>query len=321
VQEDHPQRRHIAGQTCATQAPESAMLEVARMIEECLMSRWIIVCLLYLMLTVPLYAQDDTPTSYEIALERIEEARESGATDLYLGELNLITVPPEIGQLSNLQGLFLQVNQLTNLPSEIGQLNNLEVLSLDSNQLTTLPSEIGQLNNLQVLSVSGNQLTNLPSEIGQLGSLQELWLGGNQLTNLPSEIGQLGNLQVLFLYGNQLTSLPQEIRQLRQLCKLQLEANNFQHLPTAIGNLNLLTQNELCIIYYSGLYLDDNPLISPPPEVVEQGTAAVLAYLRNQAWYHTQQLIIGVAGGVGLFVMLVLGFRWKQRGGRKSKRG
>jgi hypothetical protein len=45
----------------------------------------------------------------------------------------------------------------------------------------------------------------------------------------------------------------------------------------------------------------------------------VLNYLRNQAWYHTQRLIIGAAGGVGLFVLLVLGFRWKQHNGRKLK--
>jgi internalin A len=43
-------------------------------------------------------------------------------------------------------------------------------------------------------------------------------------------------------------------------------------LPPEIGQLQ----------YLQRLWLDDNPLESPPPEVVEQGTEAVLAYLRQQ---------------------------------------
>jgi internalin A len=223
------------------------------MIEECLMSRWMIVFLLCLMLAVPLYAQDDTPTPYEIALQRIEDARRRNTRLLDLAFLGLTQVPPEIGQLSNLQELYLYYNQLTTLPPEIGQLNSLRRLYLDNNQLTSLPSEIGQLSNL---------------------------------------------------------------------CVLSLRDNNLRHLPTSLGNLWIQPEN--CYDIYAALYLDDNPLVSPPPEVVEQGAGETILYLRNlhkQAWYHTQRLIIGAAGGVGLFALLLLGFRWKQRGGRKSKRG
>jgi internalin A len=169
-------------------------------------------------------------------------------------------------------------------------------LRLYNNQLSSLPPEIGQLASLRVLEVSVNHLTTLPPEIGQLGALQFLGLSKNELTNLPSEIPQLNNL-----------------------CALYLEDNNLHHLPTTVGKLTLLAQVEPCANSYQGLYLKGNPLTSPPPEVVEQGTAAVLAYLRNQAWYHVQRLIIAGASGVGLLAILVLGVRWKQRGGRKPK--
>jgi internalin A len=308
-----------------------------------MMCRWISVVLLCLMIATPYHAQDDTPTPYEIALQRIEEAHKSGATDLNLSGLGLIELPPEIGYLSDLRYLYLHDNQLTSLPSEIGQLSNLRsldvsfnqltvlppaiwqlsnlwMLILDVNEITTLPSEIGQLGNLRLLTLNNNQLTVLPPEIAQLGNLQTLSLYNNQLTVLPPEIAQLKNLQQLSLGSNQLTSLPPEIGQLSNLCLLYLADNKLQHLPTTIGNLTLLAQEDDCFaVFNSGLYLDNNPLISPPPEVVEQGTAAVLNYLRNQAWYHIQRLIIGAAGGVGLFALLVLGFRWKQRDGRKLK--
>jgi internalin A len=175
---------------------------------------------------------------------------------------------------------------------------------------------------LQVLWLDNNGLTSLPPEIGVLANLQWLSLSGTQLTALPPEIWRLTNLQVLILGGNQLTTLPAEIGRLSNLCFLDLYGNNLRSLPTTIGNLGSLTQQAACSgrsdPYYHGLNLEGNPLISPPPEVVEQGTAAVLAYLRNQAWYHMQRLIISTAAGVGLLALLLLGVRYRQSQ-RKSK--
>ena len=83
------------------------------------------------------------------------------------------------------------VPKITWLPPEIGQLQQLQQLQLDSNRLTTLPPEIGQLQQLQKLSPGGNRLTTLPPEIGKLRQLQQLNLRENQLTTLPPEIAQL----------------------------------------------------------------------------------------------------------------------------------
>ena len=113
----------------------------------------------------------------------------------------------EIGQLRNLQWLYLPHNRLTSLPSEIGQLQNLYWFYCYDNLLTFLPSEIGQLHNLYWFYCSDNRLTSLPSEIGQLQNLQKFDCSRNQLTSLPSEIGQLQNLQQFGCFHNQLTFL------------------------------------------------------------------------------------------------------------------
>ena len=69
---------------------------------------------------------------------------------LYLsGDLLGTTVPPELGNLVNLQTLYLAYNQLTSVPPELGNLNNLQRLYLDDNLLTTIPPELGNLANLQ----------------------------------------------------------------------------------------------------------------------------------------------------------------------------
>ncbi|MCA9893397.1 MAG: hypothetical protein KC615_10465, partial [Anaerolineae bacterium] len=55
-------------------------------------------------------------SGYDIALERIEAARASGATSLDLNGLGLDTLPPELFQLSHLTYLGLGDNRLTSLP-------------------------------------------------------------------------------------------------------------------------------------------------------------------------------------------------------------
>ena len=68
--------------------------------------------------------------------------------DIQLNNNNLNgTIPSEIGNLSDLIGLYLNHNQLTgNIPSELGNLINLTNLCLHENQLTgSIPPEIGNL--------------------------------------------------------------------------------------------------------------------------------------------------------------------------------
>ena len=95
------------------------------------------------------------------------------------------SIPPEIGNLINLETLYLYGNQLTgSIPSEIGLLINLKKLGLHSNQLSgEIPSEIGNLTSLEKLLLSDNQLSGeIPSELYKLNLLNELKLSNNNLS-------------------------------------------------------------------------------------------------------------------------------------------
>ncbi len=102
------------------------------------------------------------------------------------------------------------------------------------------------------------------------GRLLQLSLDELKLTQLPSELWQFTSLQGLYLHDNQLSDLPPELGQLPNLEMLELA---------------------------------DNPQLQiPPPEVVQQGTPAVLTYLRAlpQAVerFEAKLLLVG-EGGMG----------------------
>ena len=119
------------------------------------------------------------------------------------------SIPAELGDLVNLQTLYLPKNSLSgSIPPELGDLVNLQTLHLYNNSLSgTIPPELGDLVNLQTLSLYNNSLSGtIPPELGDLVNLQTLWLYNNVLTGtIPSELGNLANLQTLGLNGNSLS--------------------------------------------------------------------------------------------------------------------
>ena len=148
-------------------------------------------------------------------------------TKLDLSYKGLTIVPPEIGNLSNLQSLNLSTNQITILPPEIGNLSQLQMLYLDNNQIAISHPEIGNLIQLRTLRLDNNQIAILPPEIGNLSRLQKLYLDNNQITTLPPEIGKLTNLKYFGLENNKIEILPPEIGNLKNLEDLYLRLKFF----------------------------------------------------------------------------------------------
>ena len=140
------------------------------------------------------------------------------------------TIPAELGDLSELQRLWLQSNNLSGtIPAELGNLDSLEWLQLYENQLTgEIPAELGDLSELRQLYLWGNELSGeIPVELGNLANLQELSLSQNTLSGeIPSELGGLTSLQYLWLHDNQLTGpIPSWLVNLTELRELSLWSN------------------------------------------------------------------------------------------------
>ena len=193
---------------------------------------------------------------------------------LYLYGNNLSgSIPTQLGNLSNLQRLYLLDNLLSGeIPPELGNLTNLLSLQLFDNQLTgTIPSQLGNLTNLQSLDLGRNQLSgSIPPELGNLNNLKDLFLFSNQLSgSIPPELGNLSNLNSLYLRSNQLTgTIPPQLGNFPNLWNLGLYDNLLTgSIPTELGNLSTLLT----------LRLNDNQLSGSIPS--QLGSIPYLLYL------------------------------------------
>lgn len=93
--------------------------------------------------------------------------------------------------------------------------------------------------------------------------------------------------------GLGLTKVPGDLRKVRNLGRLYLEHNELTELPDWLCDL---PQLEL-------LQVEDNPLVSPPPEIAAEGTSSILEFIgarrqgSSRQW--TSKMPVVGEGGVG----------------------
>ncbi|GAP15474.1 peptidase family M23 [Longilinea arvoryzae] len=199
---------------------------------------------------------------------------------------NLVgTIPPELGNLTDLRSLDLSGNQLTGtIPASLNNLTQLAYLYLSSNQLSggiptglsnlleldlsnnlisgSIPPAIQGLSHLKTLYLFYNQLAgSIPPELGNLANLVSLNLSHNQLSgSIPENLGNLSNLTSLYMTNNALGgSIPPQFGNLSNLVWLVLSDNQINgSIPSQLGNLSHL----------KWLIANDNRLSgSIPPEL------------------------------------------------------
>ncbi len=204
-----------------------------------------------------------------------------------------------IFNLTNLQSLQLSSNNINDI-SVLQNLVNLQSLHLSSNNISDI-SVLQNLVNLQNLHLSSNSISDI-SALQNLSNLQVLDLSSNEISDI-SVLQNLINLQILDLSSNKISDII-VFQGLLELCELDINNN----IITDISSIQHLAQKGLSFTWGDwGEYkvnLKDNPIITPPPEIIKQGNQAILNYfeeLERQGegyLYEAKMLILG-EGGVG----------------------
>jgi hypothetical protein len=195
---------------------------------------------------------------------------------LFLQDNKLIgSIPESLGNLTNLTTLYLQLNELSgSIPSSLGSLTNLVNLHLYENELSgSIPESLSTLTNLTKLHLYRNQLSgSIPASLSALTKLKSLDLSRNQLSgSIPESLGQLTNLNELDLSDNQLSgSIPSSLGNLTNLVELSLYDNQLSgSIPSSLGNLSNLGL----------LFLERNELSGSIPESLGNLTKLVIIFL------------------------------------------
>lgn len=166
------------------------------------------------------------------------------------------------------------------------------------NMLDSVPDMVLELVELRDLDLTDNHLFNLWEDFSSLVNLERLYLGGNKLETFPLTIwyvieqlslvyakrcdvdvgtinswavSSLPHLLILELRENMILKLSADIGKLVTLTRLDLSQNRFFELPVELAKLVNLTT----------LDLHGNVLVTPPPNVVQEGLPAIMTYLKE----------------------------------------
>jgi len=216
-------------------------------------------------------------------------------TDLTLSEIQLNDITP-LSELTNLTRLHLYHNQISNI-APLQKLKNLMRLFLFDNQISDI-SPLKELNDLKNLFLQNNQINDI-SPFKELTSLVYLYLDNNQISDL-SPLKELTSLTILALHNNQINDVS-PLRNLKKLCNLDLRHNPIEKLPPWITDFNMnITWADESTKGYITFY--DNPLKTPPSEIVQQGKDAIRNFFRQldeqdvDYLFEAKMLIIGEPG-------------------------
>lgn len=200
-------------------------------------------------------------------------------------DYNKIKTVDALGNLLNLQQLYLDHNEVVDV-SPLKTLSQLEFLEINENRIKDI-SVLSFMPSLKSLIVQSNELSG-NIKLDGLDKLEYLDISNNQITSLD-DLAILPSLQHLLAANNEISSIDgmEDLPSLETFDLANNKITDLRHfLPYLQGRLR-----ELCFVTEftkpalpgREINIEGNPLVSPPMEIVKQGTAAILDYFNPLA--------------------------------------
>ena len=207
------------------------------------------------------------------------------------------TLPDELGNLTELQYLYLNDNQLSGpVPASLANLTKLVDFYLRANDFSGPLPDFSGFTNLRLLELQENNFNGPIPNLSRLTQLQKLWLQDNalsgsipnlasltSLTNLslsvntlrgsiPSSLSSLTKLQELDLWDNELSGPIPDLSGLTELTYLSLGSNQLTGEIAWLGDLTKLTT----------VYLWGNELSGPIPDLSDLTALTFVSLSQNK---------------------------------------
>lgn len=227
-----------------------------------------------------------------------------------------------LGNLIKLKSLHLAANEIKNI-SALKSLKNMTDLELSYNKLDNIDGlkylvnlkhlymhetgvrDLAPLKTLAKLTgfyAVSNNFEDL-AFLGECKSLTELYLRDNHIVDI-SPLGGLGKLEQLNIAENKISNID-AIRNLDNLIYLAVESNKIKVIPSWLLDFNLPIVWEMKRDHsYNCIVIGENPIESPPIDIVKQGNQGLSNYFKQikkekTSFLYEAKLIIIGEGGTG----------------------
>ena len=175
--------------------------------------------------------------------------------------------------MTQLQSLHLRSIEISDY-SFLSGLSQIQSLDLGFNEISDI-SFLSGLTQLQSLDLGDNKISDISFLLG-LTQLQSLNLSFNKISDI-SFLSGLTQLQSLNLSFNEISDY-YFLSGLTQLQSLDLRNNQIKEIPEFIFRINMEINLDQLVV--RGLCLYDNPIESPPMEILKQGRESILNWFK-----------------------------------------
>ncbi|XP_076294254.1 uncharacterized protein LOC143215742 isoform X2 [Lasioglossum baleicum] len=229
------------------------------------------------------YDSDENSIIYEIdsrenVAYNIHENTESGAESNEVSKAILIVVTKEDGPKDTNESDSSLTFAEDTFPDNTSNVSSITLKkSVESSRINSplpLVTKKEPVCNETFADFSNTGLKRFPKEIlNETSQLRMLYLADNDLIELPDEMFTLlKQLKWLDVRNNQISSLPNSIESHRCIETLLLQANSIKELPLELCTLPKLKT----------LQVAQNPLVTPPEDIVALGITSILTFLRTE---------------------------------------
>ena len=131
---------------------------------------------------------------------------------------NNMEIPDFIGDMDNLQQLFLSFNKIEEIPDTLRNLKRLKYFYIHHNELHFLPEWITEMDSIERFGVGFNHLLELP-DLSKMKALYEFDAEHNLLERFPWELVEKPEMEILILRDNDFVLSDEEKMRLIQISK------------------------------------------------------------------------------------------------------